>query len=68
MFFPLEVLPTTRHPGYPSDHENDGKNGKYDDVEHDSVHHTARARSDAFGARAASPLTNLGTIAHAITY
>lgn len=40
MFFSFQVLPTTRHPRYSPDDENDSKDGEDDHVEHDSVHHT----------------------------
>jgi hypothetical protein len=43
-FFLYQVLPTTRHSRYSPDDENDGKDGKNDHVEHDSVHHSLSFR------------------------
>ncbi len=40
MFFSFQGLPTTRHPSYSTNDENDGKYGENDHVKHDSVHHT----------------------------
>jgi hypothetical protein len=40
----FEILPPARHAGDSSNDKDNGQNRKYDDVEHDSVHHILEAR------------------------